>query len=167
MKSQTLHPNLAEAIVEALRRVFEERRYADKVVESILKSNPRWGSRDRRIIAETTYDIVRWWRLIRESAELPPSENYYPETVSAWLMIKGESIPERLPKPKVNADEIIKRHKELQHQLVLKESIPDWMAELLQNEIGDKWIEEVHAMNQQAEVVLRVNTLKTDKMTLQ
>lgn len=167
MKQQTLHPNLAEAIAEALRRIFEERRYADKVVESILKSNPRWGSRDRRAIAETTYDIVRWWRLIRESAKLPSFENYYAQTVSAWLMLNDEPVPERLKKPDLSKHELLARHNELLNQPAFKESIPDWMEALLQNELGDFWVNEVHAMNQQAAVVLRVNTLKANKATLQ
>lgn len=167
MKQQTLHPNLAEAIAEALRRIFEERRYADKVVESILKSNPRWGSRDRRAIAETTYDIVRWWRLIRESANLPPFEKYYAETLSAWLMLNDEAVPERIAKPNITKHELLARHNELLNKPALKESIPDWMEELLKKEIGESWVNELHAMNQQASVVLRVNTLKTNKAALQ
>jgi len=167
MKPNTLHPNLAEAIAEALRRTFEENRYADRVIESILKSNPRWGSRDRRVIAETTYDIVRWWRLVREAAGLPPFENHFAETLAAWLILNRQPLPDRIPKPKTTAEEIQKRYDELQKLPALRESIPDWMETVLQTELGDRWISEVHAMNQQAAVVLRTNTIKTDKATLQ
>ena len=41
------------------------------------------------------------------------------------------------------------------------------MFELGQAALGDRWIEEVHAMNSQAPTVLRVNTLKTDRKILQ
>ena len=58
-----LFRNLTEAVADALYEIFEEGRYADKVIEKVLKQNPKWGARDRRFIAETTYDIVRWHRL--------------------------------------------------------------------------------------------------------
>ena len=103
----------AEAIAEALRRVFEERRFADKVVESILKSNPRWGSRDRRLIAETTYDIVRWWRLIRETAGLPMFEGHFGDTLSAWLMLNRQPVPHHLPNPPFSEDELHERLKQM------------------------------------------------------
>ena len=56
---------LAEAVVMCLMRIFNDGTKADKVIESVLKSNPKWGSRDRGFIAENTYEIVRWWRLLK------------------------------------------------------------------------------------------------------
>ena len=37
------------------------------MVESLLKSNIKWGSRDRRFIADTIYSVVRWYRLFYEN----------------------------------------------------------------------------------------------------
>jgi 16S rRNA (cytosine967-C5)-methyltransferase len=34
--------------------------YADKVVARALKKDKRWGSSDRKFVAETIYEIVRW-----------------------------------------------------------------------------------------------------------
>ena len=48
-----------------------------------------------------------------------------------------------------------------------RESIPDWLDELGQKELGKKWDKEIAALNQQADVVLRVNTLKTTVEKLQ
>ena len=61
-----LHQNIVDAIIRSLHEIFDENKYADKVIERVLKSNPKWGGRDRRFIAETTYDIVRWYRLLKE-----------------------------------------------------------------------------------------------------
>ncbi|MBL7878116.1 MAG: RNA methyltransferase, partial [Cyclobacteriaceae bacterium] len=58
-----IYRNLSAAVVEGLHEIFTNKKYADKVIEKILKSNPKWGARDRRFIAETIYDIVRWHRL--------------------------------------------------------------------------------------------------------
>ena len=60
--TERLHPNLVKAVIEALQQIFGENRYADAVVRNTLKSNPKWGAKDRKFIAETTYEIVRWWR---------------------------------------------------------------------------------------------------------
>ena len=48
------HRVLVEAIVFALQQIFNENRQADKVIEQVLKSNKKWGSRDRAFIAENT-----------------------------------------------------------------------------------------------------------------
>ena len=58
-----LHKNLVLAVLNGLQQIFNEEKYADKVVAQVLKSDKRWGSRDRGFIAETTYEIVRWKRL--------------------------------------------------------------------------------------------------------
>ena len=57
-----LHANLVRAVIEALQDVFGNDRYADSVVKNMLKSNPKWGSKDRKFLAESVYEVVRWWR---------------------------------------------------------------------------------------------------------
>jgi 16S rRNA (cytosine967-C5)-methyltransferase len=53
-----LHNNTIRGVHTALQAIFEEGQYADKVIERTLKSNPKWGARDRYFIAETTYEIA-------------------------------------------------------------------------------------------------------------
>ena len=62
-----IHRSLVQAVVETLQQIFVGGIYADKAVELVLKQNSKWGSRDRRFIAETTYEMVRWWRTISVS----------------------------------------------------------------------------------------------------
>ena len=61
-----LYRNIIQASLEALDSVFRQQEQADKVVAKTLKKDKRWGARDRRFIAETTYDIVRWYRYLYE-----------------------------------------------------------------------------------------------------
>ncbi len=72
---QKLHKNLCNAVVEALNSIFNEERYADKAIEYWLKSNPKWGARDRAFIAENTYEIGRWWRRLLILPDLPYQDN--------------------------------------------------------------------------------------------
>ena len=63
-----LHRNLVFAVISALDLIYNEKEYADKVVQKTLKLDKRWGGRDRKFIAETIYDMVRWKRLYNEIA---------------------------------------------------------------------------------------------------
>ena len=61
-----LHRNLVYTVIDSIRDIFNEGVYADKAVEKALKRDKRWGSRDRKFVAETIYEIVRWKRLYAE-----------------------------------------------------------------------------------------------------
>lgn len=156
-----LHNNTIRGVHSALAAIFEEGQYADKVIERTLKSNPKWGSRDRSFIAETTYEMVRWWRLINY---LSPSNNPYDLFGTYWLM-QGHSLPPWEEFEKINPDKLKERYEKLEDPALI-ESIPDWLQELGEKELGDLWEAEIHSLNQEAEVVLRVNTLKTTRERL-
>jgi 16S rRNA (cytosine967-C5)-methyltransferase len=66
MEHKILYRNLTESVVNALDLIYNQRFYADKVVEKTLKSDKRWGARDRRFVAESIYECVRWKRLYNE-----------------------------------------------------------------------------------------------------
>ena len=68
VKQAKPHRILLQAVVNALTTIFTDNKYADKVIEKTLKENPKFGGRDRRFIAETTYDIVRNYRLLSHLA---------------------------------------------------------------------------------------------------
>ena len=57
-----LHKNLVVAVIKILDGTFNQNFYADKTIEKILKSDKRWGSRDRGFIAETSYEIISQYR---------------------------------------------------------------------------------------------------------
>lgn len=164
-----LHRNLCFAVIDGLTLIFNEGKYADKVIQQLLKRDKRWGSRDRAFVAETTYDIVRWKRLYAEIAEVkePFDRDNIWRLFAVWATLKGIKLPdwtyfENTPTRKIKGkfDEFLKDRK-------IKESIPDWMDELGEAELGDKiWTKEIAALNEQADVILRVNTLKTTKEKL-
>jgi len=164
-----LHRNLTYAVIDSLRDVFNEGAYANKAVEKALQRDKRWGSRDRKFVAETIYEIVRWKRLYAEIAEVkePFDRPNLWRLFSVWCVLKGIALPDWnqiVPTPtrriKGKFDELSKIRK-------YRESIPDWMDELAVAELGEKvWDKEMTALNKQAEVILRVNTLNTTKEKL-
>lgn len=164
-----LHRNLVYTTIDSLNAIFNEGDYADKAVARALKKDKRWGSSDRKFVAETIYEVVRWKRLYAEIAEV--KEPYNREDIwrmfAVWAVLRGYPIPdwrqlEGTPERKIKGkfDELSKIRK-------MRESIPDWMDELGIKELGEAtWTKEIAAQNKQAQVILRVNTLKTTKEKL-
>jgi 16S rRNA (cytosine967-C5)-methyltransferase len=165
-----LHRNLCFAVIDGLHKIFNENEYADKVVQSLLKRDKRWGSRDRGFIAETVYEIVRYKRLYAEIADVkaPYDRDNLWRLFSVWATLKGIKLPdwkyfEHTPSRKIKG-----RFDELSKIRKFSESIPDWMDELGVAELGeDLWTKEIAKQNEQADVILRTNTLKTTKAKLQ
>jgi 16S rRNA (cytosine967-C5)-methyltransferase len=157
-----LHKTLVNAVTETLRNIFSEGVYADKAVEQALKQNSRFGSRDRRFIAENVYGMVRWWRLINEVAESSQAVNYT-DLFGVWMLIRGEELPAWEEFGSLDVTAIRKKQNELSAIRRIRESVPDWLDELGSAELGAAvWEKELQELNKEAKVVLRVNTLKTD-----
>ncbi len=164
-----LHRNLVYTTIDALNAIFNEGEYADKVVARSLKKDKRWGSSDRKFVAETIYEVVRWKRLYTEIAEVkePFNREDLWRLFAVWAVLRGYTIPdwrqlEGTPQRKIKG-----RFDELSKIRKYRESIPDWMDELGIKELGEElWTKELAAQNQQAKVILRVNTLKTTKEKL-
>ncbi|WP_271855807.1 RsmB/NOP family class I SAM-dependent RNA methyltransferase [Patiriisocius marinus] len=157
-----LHRNLVFATIDSLHEIFNEDKQADKVLKNTLKRDKRWGSRDRGFVAETTYDMVRWKRLYAEIAEVkePFSRPNLFRMFTVWATLNGIKIPEWPQFENTPTRRIKGRFDELSKVRVMRESIPDWLDELGVKELGKKWDKEIAALNQQADVVLRVNPLK-------
>ncbi|MGO4913628.1 RsmB/NOP family class I SAM-dependent RNA methyltransferase [Leeuwenhoekiella sp. W20_SRS_FM14] len=163
-----LHRNLVFAVVDGLIEIFNEGSYADKVISKQLKRDKRWGSRDRSFVAETTYDIVRWKRLYAEIAEVkePIDRKDIWRMFAVWCTLKGIKLPDWPQFEDTPTRRIKGRFDELSKIRKLRESIPDWLDELGEKELGDKWDVEIASLNKQAPVVLRANRLKGDIDTL-
>jgi len=163
------HLNLLRAVNRAIFQIFEEGRYADKALEKILRSNNLWGARDRAFIAENTYDMVRYWRLIRTVAELETHElnetNLF-TLFGTWQVLKGLALPKWEEFKNVDEKKVHHNYKQLKTQRKLVHSLPDWLDDLGWAELGKQWNKEVEALNEAAPVVLRVNTLKVAKADL-
>lgn len=159
-----LYINLARAVTQALQMIFEDGRYADKVIEKVLKQNPKWGARDRKFIAETTYDIVRWYRLIQNITEA--EEGDYWKLLGGWCIVNDIPLPAWEEFAGLNAARVTQRLDKMNNIRRFRESIPDWMDEQGERELNDRWETELHALNGDAAVVLRTNSLKTTRKEL-
>ena len=172
-----LYKGLVAATVEALQDIFVKNRQADRVVEQLLKSNKKWGARDRAFIAENVYEIVRWWRLVKYAAQVEKAaenEDFW-RLAGAWQVVKPlqlggndalASLPVWSEFEGLNPQSVIERYQEGTKIRKIAQSIPDWIDQIGESEIGEQWPAELSALNKTAPLVLRVNSLKTDIATV-
>ncbi len=164
MQEIKIHQPIIDAVIVCLKAVFEEEKVADKEVASMLKQNKNFGARDRSMIAESVYDIVRW--KINYSFQL---ENYNPElTMYKHLMLI--SLLNRnytIKNPEifgVTNDEITALHKIIEEPVkekYIEQSYPEAFYDFCLDCIGEQWHALAKSLNQKPNVFIRVNTLKT------
>lgn len=169
--AKLVHRPIVEQIVIALQDTFGGGFQADKVIERLFKKNKKLGARDRRFIAETTYDIIRYWRFLWTTLGAnEPLLEHDPlvRLVGGYLLLKHEAfkggeLPSWPEFRGLNYEDLQARAKKASESIAVKESIPDWLYELGAKELGSEWNDILHALNEPAPVCMRANRLKTTR----
>lgn len=153
-----MHRILANAAADIIQSSLHEGKVLDHALAKAFEANPKWGKRDRSFIAETVFEVIRWRRALQflvESEEVPAL------CAAQWVRM-GFELPDWWVYHGATSDEIRAREALLAEQpRAIRESIPDWLDALGENELGTRWDDELSALNQRTRVYLRVNTLKT------
>ena len=165
--------SLVEAVIEALTDIFQQDKYADKIIEKCLRSNPKWGSRDRAFIAETTYECVRWIRQLaaiigRETDDFKSfSRGDFFHIVGAYWVLKLQQNVDFQEFTHINYHTLKNKQQTLSDRKIIQ-SIPNWLDEQGISELGEAlWNAELTALNRPADIVLRCNSLKTTLLHIQ
>lgn len=165
------HHNLVAAVIDILLLIFNGGKYADQVIENKLKSNPKWGAKDRRFIAQLAYEMVRNWRLAMYLA--PPADPLYatPQEVwlmlGAWLFLQYNELPAWDELAELDAQKVNSAHKNALLVRKIAYSIPDWLDDLGSQQMGEKrWASAINALSKQANVYLRANRSRINRQTL-
>ena len=159
---ELIHRNLLIGIHDALEETFfQDKKYADKVLERLLKAHKKWGSADRQVVSEIFYDIVRWKkRLEYYMGEGTKPSNIY-NLILVYLLWKKVKYKKFDEFDGIKTGGILsKLDKKTFPTKAIEHSVPDWMAGLFEKELGVKWEKEMSALNEQAPVILRANSLK-------
>ncbi len=150
-----LHFHILKKVSEALADIFQNHKYADKVIEKIFKQNRKLGSRDRKFIAETIYEVVRHYRYYQTVAE--STEPY--DLLAVHLLknkLDTQEFEDEFPTDVVK----IKSNLKKKYSQAVTESFPDWLYDLGESEFKAEWPAIVQSLNRQADVFLRTNTLR-------
>ena len=165
---ELIHRNLLIGIHDALEETFfQDKKYADKVLERLLKAHKKWGSADRQVVSEIFYDIVRWKkRLEYYMGEGTKPSNIY-NLILAYLLWKKVKYKKFDELDGIKTGGILsKLDKKTFPTKAIEHSVPDWLAGLFEKELGAKWEKEMSALNEQAPVILRANSLKISAKNL-
>lgn len=152
-----VHRVLAEAAFVLVDAVFSAGKVLDHELGAAFAANPKWGRRDRAFLAETVFEVVRWRRAL---AFVAGQESPRLLCAAQWLRM-GLELPYWLGMGGEQVQEMVAREGSLADQpRAVRESIPEWLDEVGERELGAQWDEELSALNRRAPVFLRVNTLK-------
>ncbi len=152
------HRNLVEATVLALDSIFQNGEVASRAVERTVDEHPKWGRRDRTQFAQAVYQVVRGRRLLEFAAQNGDSWSL----LGAFLARQNGELPSW---PEFESLDVAQLQARLKQDVprAIRESVPDWLDELGHEQLGERWDDELVALNQEAPVVLRANTLVTSR----
>jgi 16S rRNA (cytosine967-C5)-methyltransferase len=170
------------AATELLETIYEgwqagKRAPADALLSDYYKSRRYMGSKDRGFVSQLIYFILRhggalqWWLEQAGFRHVTPRQ-----VVLAALVLDGHYDAENLirlcdgkrhnPEPLNSDEEHLVRFCEDKplYPAEMPEwarfNLPDWTLNQLKEHLGDEFAEAIEALNQEAPVDLRVNTLK-------
>jgi 16S rRNA (cytosine967-C5)-methyltransferase len=86
--------------------------------------------------------------------------------LAAWCILNDILLPEWNEFKGIQRDDVLRRYEEVKSKRNIRESIPDWLDQLGEAELKESWDNELAALNQEALVVLRANTLKVSRKEL-
>ena len=156
-----LHIVLIIGLRQALAEALFGDKYADKVIEKELKANKKWGSKDRAFVAESFYDIIRWKRKLAFYMGEDIRKNNLYNLIATYLVLNKWEIPGFDEFKGIDFRKIEERLDLKIDNPAVEHSVPDWLYELVQKNYPKQVDEIFTALNEQAQVYIRVNTLKT------
>ena len=159
-------PALLELATELLHRVLQFQQPADGIVSDFFREHRALGQRERHTLAETTYTVLRQRPLLLHLAQSGRGEIERRLAILGWqgneAFLRAALIDaEPAWLARVAAIDRTSLPDKLRHNL------PDWLAERLQQELGDEFWPLVESLNRPAPLDLRVNAFKAKRDDVQ
>lgn len=154
-----LFPNQAEAIANSLFAILEEKKRASRVLERCVEDHPKWGARDRNLLYNACFEIIRWKRKYNYIAGLEEHDFSPWSLIKTWCLLNDYSLPDwkEMDCPPFKTKEVLMATEF--PSIAIAQSYPDWLFELGKEKLKHQWEKEAKASNQIAGIALRVNRL--------
>ncbi|MBI2317559.1 MAG: RsmB/NOP family class I SAM-dependent RNA methyltransferase [Betaproteobacteria bacterium] len=155
---------LLDACAAALSEVLRFARPADAVLSHFFREHANLGRRDRALIAETVYAVVRRLRLL---SRLSGSDSPRQLALAAWVALLGANLRE-VSAFSARAEEEqlarIKADAHLPQSFEVECDLPDWLIERLRRRFDDgALLALARGMQRGAPLDLRVNLARTSR----
>ena len=145
----TLHQGLVE--------VYDKSKHADRVIDKYFRANPKWSVDEKKLFAESLYEIVRhkrWLEFVADGSDIWKS-------IGCHFLKIGYKLPIRKEFQGLSL-EIFNSRKNLVKPPAVEFSVPDWVYELGQLEFAERWPKLLAALNEMPAVYIRANRIKTN-----
>jgi 16S rRNA (cytosine967-C5)-methyltransferase len=142
---------LEQEILYVLDLIFNSHYHADKALGLVFKNNKELP---RERMAATVFGMLRDWRFIWACRDDTPATDRQALQTALWTW----EILQRTDSNKEEPSLVREKSRSLDAVAL---SVPEWLYEQGQIEIGSSWRSQLAALNQPAPIVLRVNTLKS------
>jgi 16S rRNA (cytosine967-C5)-methyltransferase len=158
-----MHPNaLLDLCTELLRQVLQFDMPADSVVSAFFRKHRDLGQRERHTLAETVYNVLRRRLLFQHLAQTGSGPLERRMAILGWQGSEGflrGALGEHEQQwlAKARAVDTASLQPKLRHNL------PDWLAQPLQQALGDEFDALAASLNEPAPLDLRVNILKAKR----
>ncbi len=154
---QNVNDSMVRACAKLLAQVLEFEHPADALLSKFFRENRKLGMKDRNVIAETTYTILRHYIKLTKVVAV---KNSFTLIGYTWVKLLGVGRHEIRELRTINLGELDKLP-ELDMNVV---ELPEWVIQRLSaNLTTDEITELAKAMTKQAPLTLRVNTIKTSR----
>ncbi|MGQ3130611.1 MAG: RsmB/NOP family class I SAM-dependent RNA methyltransferase [Flavobacteriales bacterium] len=170
MMNTRINPAWIQAISEILEEVFAHGRKADKAMEQLFSANRKYGRNDRAFIAESAYEIIRYWRLWHYLLEREPGfrKKELWEVFGVYWLSAGNSLPDWSEFKDLQKKDFRGRMQEAEQKPEIRYSVGDELQQRALAQLDtERWNRELAAMNEPADLILRCNILKNSVAELQ
>ena len=153
-----------DAIVDALTVILPARAPADAQLSQFFRDNRSLGQRDRALVADTVYAVLRRRRLLEHV-----TPHATPREMALAALVKLQGIGVSQIEAVLDAEEKAWLSKLKATDLdtlpyEIRADLPDWVIERLRRSMGDSdLLELARGLQQAAPLDLRVNTLKAPR----
>jgi 16S rRNA (cytosine967-C5)-methyltransferase len=150
--------------VDALTLVLPAVSPADATLKHFFRNNPKLGSRDRALIAENVYAVLRRRRFLEHAV---PDGNPRKLALAALLKLHGWSLQQLAPLTRRGDDTWLTALKTEPSDTLpfeVRADLPDWVVARLRKSLRDDEILVLaQSLQSSAPLDLRVNTLRTKR----
>lgn len=173
-----------QACLEAYGAIRHEGRLADRALDFVLRGKRHLYSNERRAVAERVYEALRrqltadfLLERARPNFQRLPTSQKDLLRLGSTRVLSGEPAEVVLRSMQLGGEdqrallELTAARSQLDRlepleRLSVSASLPRFLAEKLQQELGDQAFAAAEALNQRAPLTARVNTLKLDREAL-
>jgi len=153
-----------EAATALLRDVMTFEHPADRVIGQFFRANPKFGQRDRSLLADIIYDVLRHRRRLETLCE---TSNPRQLLLAALVKLQGVSLAGMegvARRPELDWLTTVRAADASNLSPAQRLDLPDWMYERLCAQYTADSVEAIgRALQRAAPLDLRVNTLKTTR----